>query len=357
MARGGGGGRRVTVGELVALSDEIAALARAGSPLEAGLGRTGAETPGRVGAVASSLAARMERGESLVEALEAEGPSIPPLYRAVVEAGSRTGDLPTALAGVSRYLKGFVEAREAVGLALWYPIIVATLAYALLLGLAVAFAPRLVTAFEALGLPRDRSLALIERLGSTAWLWWPVWPIALAVLAFAWVCSGRAARLDGRAWSFLKLFPWMRPLIRDYRSAGFAELLALLLEHGVPYPRAVTIAAESTGDARLVAEARAVAAELERGRSPEQAVASGAFRAFAPMLRWVLAYGRTEGSVIQALRNLAPMYRSRADLGADKLRVLLPSLVVVVVGASATFLYAITLFLPLSGLLNELAGP
>lgn len=354
---GGAGGRPVTVEELIALNEEIAALVRAGSPLEAGLGRSGAELPGRIGGLAEVLAGRMRAGASLSEALDAEGAAIPPLYRAVVEAGSRSGDLPAALAGVSRYLRGFAEARESVGLALWYPLIVATVAYALFVGLVVAFAPRLTSAFASLGLPTTRAMRLMERLGETAWLWWPIWPLALVALGVAWVRSGRAARFDGRSWNLLAFFPWMRSLVRDHRSAGFAELLALLLENSVAYPKAVMLAAEATGDSALVAEARVVASELERGRSAEQAMAGGAFRAFSPMLRWVLAHGSKEGSVVQALRNLVPMYRSRASMSAVKLRVLLPSLIVATVGASATLLYAAALFLPLSGLLNELAGP
>ncbi len=353
----GGGGRPVTVAELIALSEEIAALARAGSPLEAGLGRAGEELPGRLGGLASTLSSRMQAGASLSEALAAEGVAVPPLYRAVVEAGSRSGDLSTALAGVSRYLRGFAEAREAVGLALWYPLIVATIAYGLFIGLVTMFAPRLASAFAALGLPATRAMDVVGRIGDTAWLWWPVWPIALVLLAVAWVRSGRAGRFEGGSWNFLSFFPWMRSLVRDHRSAGFAELLALLLENRVPYPKAVALAAEATGDARMIAEARAAAAELESGKSAEQAVTSRSFRSLAPMLRWALASGASEGSVVRALRNLAPTYRARAAASAMKLRVLLPSLIVIAVGGTAVLLYAATVFAPLTGLLRELAGP
>ncbi|MDG3004023.1 type II secretion system F family protein [Paludisphaera mucosa] len=353
----GGGVRPVSVEELVALNEEIAALVRAGSPLEAGLGRSGAELPGNLGRIAATLSERMKRGESLVEALDAEKATIPPLYRAVVEAGARTGNVSAALEGMTRYLRGFADARDAVGLALWYPLVVATLAYILFVGIVVVVAPRFGAAFTSLGLPATRALDVVVWLGRTAWLWWPIWPIALAAIAVAWVRSGRASRFDAGSWTFLGLFPWMRSLVRDYQSAGFAELLALLLENQIAYPKAVTLAAEATGNAALIAEARAIAGDLERGRSAQEAVAGGAFRSFSPMLRWVLAHGRSEGSMVRALRNLAPMYRTRAALTAEKMRVLLPALVIILVGTSATLLYALTLFLPLSGMLNELAGP
>jgi len=353
----GGGGRPVTVEELVALNEEIAALVRAGSPLESGLGRSGEDLPGRLGVIAERLSARMKRGESLVDALDAEKATIPPLYRAVVEAGARTGDVGAALRGMSRYLRGFAEARDAVGLALWYPLVVATLAYALFLGMATVIAPRFHAAFASLGLPTTRALTVIEALGRSAWFWWPIWPLALAAVAIAWVRSGRASRFDAGSWTFLSLFPWMRSLVRDYQSAGFAELTALLLENRIAYPKAVSLAAEATGNARLIDEAHAIAATMERGGTAAEAVGSRTFQAFSPMLRWALAYGHSEGSLVRALRNLAPMYRARAAYKAEKVRLLLPSLVIIVVGASAALLYALTLFLPLTGMLNELAGP
>ena len=360
MASGGsenGGGRPMTVEGLIALNTEIAALVRAGSPLEVGLGRSSEELPGRLGAVASKLAARMERGQSLVEALEAEKGTIPPLYRAVVEAGARTGNAAPALEGMSRYLRGFAEARDAVGLALWYPLLVVTLAYVLFLGMAILLAPRFVSAFQSLGLPATPALETVDWLGRFAWAWWPVWPLVLAWIAFAWFRSGRASWFDAGVWNFLELFPWMRSLLRDYRSAAFAELLALLLENRIAYPEALTLASEATGEAALIRDSRKVAEAMRLGRPAEEAAAEAASRSFSPMLRWVLAYGRTEGSVVRALRNLVPMYRSRAALRATKMRTLLPSLIVVFVGATAALMYALTLFLPLTGMLNELAGP
>src|SRR5689334_20098249 len=90
------GGGRISLAHLIALNDEIAALARAGLPLESGLRAVGRDIAGGLGAAMTGLAARMDRGASLAEALAAEGGTFPPIYRAVVEAGLRAGRLPTA---------------------------------------------------------------------------------------------------------------------------------------------------------------------------------------------------------------------------------------------------------------------
>ena len=90
----------ITIEQLIALNDEITALVRAGVPLERGLVVAGADIKGRLGQIAGALGNRMSRGENLVQALDGEKKTIPPLYRAVVEAGARSGRLPVALEGL-----------------------------------------------------------------------------------------------------------------------------------------------------------------------------------------------------------------------------------------------------------------
>ena len=59
----------MTLDDLIALNDEIAALVRAGVPLEAGLAELGGDLPGRLGQFATVLAQRTARGESLAQAI------------------------------------------------------------------------------------------------------------------------------------------------------------------------------------------------------------------------------------------------------------------------------------------------
>ncbi len=351
-----GGARPVTIDQLTALNDEIVALVRAGSPLERGLINAGEDLPGRLGSVAQVLAKRMGRGEDLGSALEAEKQAVPPLYRAIVEAGSRTGDLASALQGLTRYLRGYSETRAAIGLALWYPLLVVTLAYVLFIGVVTQVVPRFREAFEMFDLPSTEALRVVERVGELAKYWWPVWPIMLCLIAFAWWRSGRAVQFNQGGGTFLSYFPWMRPMLRDHQSAGFAEMLALLLENKVAYPEAVTLAADATGSKALIDDARAFSKNLEQGRPAAEALRGVSSPAFSPLLRWILANDQ-QGSIVDALRNLAPMYRRRAAFRAEKLRLFLPSIVMILVGSSATLLYALTLFLPLTSMLERLSGP
>jgi general secretion pathway protein F len=345
----------ITIEQLLALNEEIAALVRAGIPLDRGLLEAGRDVRGRLGRIAGLLGRRLGRGESLVEALHAEARAIPPLYRAVVEAGTRAGRLPVALEGMARYVRGYAEARTAIGLALWYPLLVLALAYGLFIGLLWVVVPRFIGTFDTLGLTVVAPLRWLGWLRGSVEYWWPAGPIALVILLLAWFNSGRTSGFRARLWNGLRLFPWMSSMLADYEAANFSELLALLLEHQVPYPLALVLAAETTGDPRLVRAARQVAEALERGEPAGTALEAVDRGAFLPLLRWVLATGQVQGSLVQALENVANLYRKRAKFQAEKLYVFLPTLLLLIVGGAAALFYGLSLFVPLTNMLRELS--
>ncbi len=348
-------GSSISIDELVLLNQEIAALVRAGTPLERGLLLAGRDVRGRLGRIAQAISARMSQGESLLSALEHERDAIPPLYRAVVEAGVRSGRLPTALEGLTRYVRGYSEARSAIGIALWYPILIASVAYGLFLGMSTLIAPRFVDAFPSLGIEPPATLNLISRVGRASHVWWPVGPILLILIVIAWIVSGRAARFQSWAWGLPRLMPGMKPLMADYETANFAELLALLLEHSVPYPAAIVLAAQATGDRAMIAAATLVAAALERGQTPGAALDGVKAGVFQPMLRWAMTSTPDSGSLPESLAGMADHYRSRARHRAEAMRIFLPSLLLVVLGGGAALVYGLSLFLPLVDLLTKLS--
>lgn len=358
IEEGGIGARRassITIEQLFALNEEIRALVRAGVPLERGLLTAARDLRGRLGRITGALAARLNRGESLVQALDAEKQVLPPLYRAVVEAGARSGQMPVALEGLARYVRGYSEARATVGVALWYPLVVLSFAYFLFVGLVVVITPRFLAAFESLGLAAPEPLRWLNFAGKYSEYWWLAGPIALLVLLIAWARSGAAARFQSASWTWLKLFPWMRSILTNYEGANFCELLALLLEHDVTYPEALKLAAESTGNPQMMRGARALSEAICSGQSAPAALLATDRNAFLPMLRWVLATGQEQGSLTRALRNLAGHYRRRAGYLAEKLSVFLPTFIMVLLGASATLFYALALFLPIINLLGQLS--
>ena len=126
-------GRPISLDQLLALNDEMAALVRAGIPLEQGLTALGHESPGKLGSLATRLADRLRAGENLAEILQRDELMFPPAWRSVVLAGIRSGHLAAALEGLSQTVRRAAEFRRSIAASLIYPFIVVAIAYGFLL--------------------------------------------------------------------------------------------------------------------------------------------------------------------------------------------------------------------------------
>src|SRR5262249_55250381 len=160
-----------------ALNDEIVSLVRSGVPLEMGLGELGRDSAGALQEISQSLAAQMNAGASLAEALHAEEGRLPVTYRTVVEAGIRAGRLPAALEAISNYARELVDLRRRITLALLYPFIVVVLAYLLFGVFIVQMVRRFRETYELFRLPMHWLLAVFSQV--TEWVahWWWVPPM------------------------------------------------------------------------------------------------------------------------------------------------------------------------------------
>jgi len=320
----------MTLDDLIALNDEIAALVRAGVPLEQGLAELGGDLPGRMGQLAALLAERTARGEPLAQVVMDQTIGFPLAYRAVVEAGIKAGRLPAALEAVAGSASRLTETHRAAVIAAIYPLLVFTVAWGCLMFFARVIAPSLAATFLALGVPGHRFFVTVAWIGRGSWYWGPVVPAAAVLfLAAWWFASTRASILHSR-WCdwLLGWLPWMGPMLRWSRSAAFLEVLALLVENRVPLDEAIRLAADASGDPRTL----------------------------PPLVNWLMLAAGRDGALLPALRHAAETYRRRARHQSDLVRIFLPVVLTVCVGGSATLVYAVALFGPYTAMLRWLAG-
>ncbi len=329
----------MTLNELIALNDEIAALVRAGVPLEQGMADLGADMPGRLGQIAATLAERTARGESLDQAMLDQSVSLPPAYRAVIRAGMRAGRLSAALEAIAHAARRISETQRTAIVAVGYPLTVFSLVWIGLAFFSVGLAPNLSSTFLAMGLPDKGFFTTLAWAGQWAAIWGPAVPILVLLLIVLWwqACT-RASLLYtswiGRMFSWL---PWMGCMMRCTQTATFLEILAMLVENQTPLEEAVALALEASGSAPGVNKpgARAVA--------------------IPPMMRWLILTAGRDGALLPALQHTAATYHRRARHESDMVRVFLPAVLTVVVGGSVTAAYALMLFIPYVMMLNSLS--
>jgi type II secretory pathway component PulF len=344
---------RLSLDELIALTDEMAALVRAGVPLESGLAQVALDMARRPCQLAALLAGRMQRGESLEHILSSSPETFPSAYCAVVKAGVRTGRLSTALEGLAVASRRASELRRLTRMALLYPIFIALLAYGLFVGCLFWFQPQVTQLYRAMHVAASQLNLGLSALGRNAEVWMPWIPlVAIVALSVWWYRSSSATARQPR---WLQITPAGR-LLHASQLATFTDLLALLIESETPLPEAVVLAAEAGGDRQLLVAAREFATKSERGAfaQPQLAKTDNRIAGFPPLVNWLLT-GGNQATLAESLRTTASAYRRRAIRLDDWLRMYLPLGLTIAIGGSAVLVYALSMLGPWYQMLLHLA--
>jgi type II secretory pathway component PulF len=345
----------MTPDDLTSLNEEIAAMARAGLPLDQGLAAMAEDMGrGRLRQVTARLAADLRAGWTLPEALERQGSRVPPFYAGLVEAGVRSGRVAEVLATLTDYARAVAGLRATIITALIYPAVVLAFAGLLLTGLLVFMVPWFGEFFKSFNmrppLVTEAVLAVCQRPG--ACLLAPILAVVGALLVVRAVLAGTER---GRCWWAQAVYsvPIVGALLRAARLAAFTDLLAILVDYGLPLPRAFQLAGAASSDPLLAAGARQAQQDLEAGLPIGPALRH---RLLVPeLIAWMTAVGERRGELGAALHHVADLYRRQVERRAALLRTILPPLLIILTGGVIVCLVVSTLILPLVKLLEALS--
>jgi type II secretory pathway component PulF len=352
--KGPGPGGGLSDRDVAEFTRHVAGLTKEGLALPPGLRAMAEELPrGPLRRVLADVAAELEAGRSLDEAIEAQGGRFPPHVVGLVRAGIRCGRLGEVLADFVRYEQASADLRRRVWLNLAYPIMLAT---AMTL-LAVFVSMVVVVPYS--NLYRDFGLqlplvtqwliglaSLIDRGG------WALIPAPLVVVLCAWA-AGRGLLPAPARTRLSHSIPLVGPMTRWTAMAEFCHLLALLLEGEVPLPAALLLAGEGVKDADLALSCRAVSREIEKGRPVAAAFASRRLfqSGFVKILRWAEGHR----SIPEALHVMGEIYEARARSQARFVGVFCIVMAAILVFWGLGFVVT-GLYLPLVRLITVLSG-
>ena len=348
--------QRINLDDLIALNDEIRALSRAGVPLGRGLLQMGRDLPKQLRRAAESIGSRIELGENLESIVSDERHGLPPVYSAVVAAGVQSGRLPAALESLSSTLARVAEVRRLIGLAAVYPLLLVVLAGVL---------------FSQVGVPL---LAAIQDIVMSARA--PLPPVAiwfcqtgvrfgpyamwvgfgLALLAILWWLLSRRMVTAQADWldRTIGWLPGINRLLATGRTAAFLETLRLLVAQRIPLERALTLAAESTGDQLLLRDAAELAGQVRAGTTVIPG--TGRLRRLPRLVAWLLTTNQSHEALTAALNSMANAYCERTQRMGDLLRVYLPIWLTLFIGGGVTIVYVLGISIPWLATLREIEG-
>ncbi|MDQ1256988.1 MAG: type pilus assembly protein PilC, partial [Candidatus Hydrogenedentes bacterium] len=310
----GGDSRRLfrkgglTLDELDLLNDQLARIARSGLPLASSLHELARDLKSRrLRAAIETLRQDLESGVSLADAAERQSNVFPPLYRNLLRAGERGGNLPGVLDQLCSYSAHMLELKHGLQEVLAYPVIV-LVAVCVVLGFLVGV---IVPEFEAFYAEFDAQLPWVTRalvwIGDATRQHGEILGGAALTLAFGAVLFAVAlARRRGSSreldWIGLRL-----PVLgrRSYAAAlgRFSRSLGMLLANEAPAVDSLLLAA-SAADSATLAEAVTHAADLAEGGEPvAEALSRTGF--FPPVYCWMLANAERTGQLDAGLLQAA----------------------------------------------------
>ena len=349
----GGGG--LSGAEALELSAQLAGLARAGLPMASGLAALAEELPrGRLRRSMKELAARLESGMSLTEAIEDQKGRIPPHLRGLVIAGARSHRLGDVLGEFSVFASIGVELRRRLWLSLAYPVLTLLLTLSVFAFVGIILIPQFESIFRDFGVPLPgvtlAILGLADRHGRPSGR-------TLAVLAGL---AGRRLRLG--AYLFLPTatlrglagrVPLVGGVWRWTSLSEFCHLLALLLEHRLPMPEALRLSGDAVQDSGLQSATHHMAADVEDGKTLARAMAE--CRPFPPRLPRLLQWGEKRGGLPEVLHMAGEMFAARASAHSTFAGTALSvaCFVLILLGVN---LIVLGLMLPMISLINRLSG-
>ncbi len=324
-------GKRLSDADLGWLTRQLASLLAAHLPLEAALSATQeqAERP-HIANTLAAVRADIRAGHRLGEALTAHPRDFPPIYRALIDAGEQSGDLPQVMEKLADYIESRGALRNKVLTAFIYPAIVTTVSICLVIFLLSYVVPQVVGAFS----QTHQVLPLLTRvmLSVSGFVrdWGAIAAFVLAVLFLLWRWHLRqpAARL---AWHARVLhLPLFGRYVLGVNTARYASTLAILTGSGVPLLAALDAASRTLGNDRLRLAVEE-STRLVREGSP-LASALQTQKVFPPLLIHLIGSGERTGELPAMLERAARTLSSELERRALTMTALLEPLMILIMG-------------------------
>ena len=254
--------------------DLLETVLQRGQPVEPAILSAAQKHDSAIGARFYLVAAHIEGGDRLGEALEKVPRFLPPQVNAILRAGEKLGDLKRVLPACREVLR---VAPDTVRTTMHY-----------MMAILLLFAPVacfVICLLSVMVIPRFKEVAA----GAGVTLW-PVtrfvfdntfWLVAFETVVFLALLSVAAIYIGGPGlvrWFQFRSLPvvdwitWRVPWKQKKLQRTFSAMLAVLLDGGVPEAEAVRLAGDSTANEICRRRARRVMAALEKGIKLDDAV-------------------------------------------------------------------------------------
>src|SRR6266478_4901564 len=299
------------------------------------------------------LAESVQGGSTFSESLAQYPLIFNDLYINMVKAGEVGGVLELVLTRLAEFQEKAAKIKNKVAAAMVYPLIVMTMAVAIMGFLLVFIVPKFEAIFHdmlgnkplpaitqfvigASNLVKNHGLLLLGAVVAT-------------VMAYKFISRTR----PGRWWvdRFKLRMPLFGDLIRKTAVSRFSRTLGTLVTSGVPILQALNITRETAGNAAIADAISKVHDSVKEGESIVQPLEAS--RAFPPMVISMIDVGEETGQLPEMLLKIANVYDDEVDTSVAGITAALEPIMIVIL-AFIVGTIVLALFTPLISIIQGL---
>jgi type IV pilus assembly protein PilC len=343
--------KKIKASEVSIFARQFATMIGAGVPLVRCLSILSAQNENpRFRDVISKVRQDVEAGANLSRALQSHPKVFSDLFINLVKAGEAGGILDEILDRLANYLESSEQLKQKVKGALTYPVVVLSIAIAVVVFLVTFVLPSFEAIFKDMGdakLPTPTKMLLALSAFMNQYF-------ILLVIAFAAVVIVIKKFLDtekGKRFMDINLLklPAIGPMLRKVAVAKFTRTLGTLIASGVPILQALEVTADTAGNVVISDAINKTRVGIREGESIAEPLKQS--KVFPPMVVQMIAVGEETGELDGMLTKIADFYDQEVDTAVKGLTSIIEPLVIVFMGVVIGGI-VMAIFMPMLELVN-----
>jgi len=291
----------------------------------------------------------VEQGATLQAAMAKHPKAFNDLYVNMVGAGEAGGILDVILQRLSIYIEKAVKLTSKVKGAMTYPIVVITLAAAVVTIIMLKVIPVFSSMYEGMG--ASLPFPTLVCIGISNALLHYFWIIGIFVAAIFigfkqyYKTTGGRLTMDS---IFLKI-PVLGDILRKTAVARFCRTLGTLTSSGVPILEGMDITARTSGNMVIQNAILKCKDAVEQGRNIATPLAET--KVFPPMVVQMVGVGEATGALDAMLNKVADFYEDEVDNAVGALTALMEPMIIAVLGGVIGFI-VVAMYMPIFNMAN-----
>jgi type IV pilus assembly protein PilC len=328
--------KRVKQREIVLFCRQLASFVAVGVPVTTAM-RTFAEEAHnkQLREAYLDVVSELERGMRLSDAFASHPLVFPSILADLTRSAEETGSLDRALRQAGRHLEREAAARQRIRAAMTYPIIIATLAIVITIGMVIFVLPKFRDLYSSLSVPLPGILSVV--LGFSTFVTDHELAILVGLLVATLGFWIGVRRERGRLWidSVLLRLPLVAPMIRTATTERFCRTLGDMLQAGVPISQTYAVVLSNVRN-RVYRRALArVGAALASGEGLSRPLAST--NVFSGAVIQLIRVGEETGTLDTNLIEAADMHEQELDYRIKRTTSILEPALILFVGVMVGF--------------------